>query len=99
MKRRKPSDHAMGELMLQSLGCRVVILNASSEGFHVWPKRPPPPEIGAFLQAHHDQLRALLDRPVLLGLCWEDTVVEGEREEFVAFKLPFPWHAHQPTWN
>ena len=80
----------------------VMIGNVSESGFHVFPKEEPPPEFTALVHAHSDRLRALLDRPALLAVHWDEGDKEAEvvimsadpnrdREKpFEAFMLPFP---------
>jgi hypothetical protein len=52
---------------------KVLIAAADATGFHLYGNPADAPE-GAveLIQKHQDRLRALLDKPVLLTLHWED---------------------------
>jgi hypothetical protein len=79
---------------------KVLITGANEHGFQVYPKEPPPSEFIDLLHAHEDRLRALMDKPVVLCVHWEDgdkeasvTImpVDGRPDDlFKKFMLPFP---------
>ena len=78
---------------------KVMIIGANEHGFGIYPKEPPPSEFIDLLHAHEDRLRALMDKPVVLSVHWEDgdkeaTVtimpVEVSDDAFKTFMLPFP---------
>jgi len=84
----------------------VMMLGVSPDGFYVQTgpgkkQPPPPPEFVALTELHTERLRALLDKPVLLTVDWNDgddvatvTVIPTESEDpnapFERFTLPFP---------
>jgi hypothetical protein len=80
-----------------------ILTGDSEEGIRVASK-PSRPLI-ALVQAHEDRLRALLDKPVVLGVNWDDgdseavvTVIPADErlldedgdKPFVKLTLPFP---------
>jgi hypothetical protein len=77
----------------------IVIIGVDDHGWSIWPKRPPPPELLSFLAEHHDRLRALMDKPVLLNVFWDDgdedatvSILTDEGDPgtpFKTFRLPF----------
>ena len=78
---------------------KVMITRATEHGFLLYPNEPPPTEFSDLLHAHGDRLRALMDKPVVLSVHWEDgdkeaTVtimpVEVSDAAFKKFMLPFP---------
>jgi hypothetical protein len=82
----------------------VLMLGSSEQGFHVVPYEPPPPEFEALVHLHSDRLRALLDRPVILAVHWDEgdaaAIVQGmpadgdpnrdPHKRFEELTLPFP---------
>ena len=78
----------------------VMIIGANEHGFGIYPKEPPPSEFIDLLHAHEDRLRALMDKPVVLSVHWEDGDKEatvtimpvdgGPHDPFKKFMLPFP---------
>jgi hypothetical protein len=79
---------------------KVMITRATEHGFGIYPKEPPPTEFSDLLHAHGDRLRALLDKPVVLFVHWEDgdkeatvTIMPADGrpdDPFKTFMLPFP---------
>jgi hypothetical protein len=78
---------------------KVIVAGITADGFHIAKKCfPLPPEFDDLLVAHGQQLRALLDRPVLVAITWNDgddaataTVVDPTVvHEFKTVRLPFP---------
>ena len=71
---------------------KVMIIGADEHGFGIYPKEPPPSEFIDLLHAHEDRLRALMDKPVVLSVHWEDGDKEatGAQDPFKKFMLPFP---------
>ena len=77
-----------------------VLTGTSPKGFHMMAK--PSPEFTALVQEHSGRLQALLYKPVLLAITWEDEashalvrIVLADRkdhwdEKFESFTLPFP---------
>ena len=80
----------------------VLMLGVDSIGFHVFPEERPPSEFAALVHVHSDRLRALLDRPIILAVHWDDgdacAVVQimpadnkaSTSKPFAEFELPFP---------
>ena|SRR5262249_18703524 len=78
----------------------VMIIGANEHGFGIYPKEPPPSEFIDLLHAHENRLRALMDKPVVLSVHWEDGDKEatvtimpadgGLDDPFKKFMLPFP---------
>ena len=75
----------------------IVLTGVSEEGIYAWEE---PPQRGIeLIHAHEDRLRALLDKPIMVSLHWEDGDEEATATvmldmpsdaPFVKFKLPFP---------
>jgi hypothetical protein len=57
----------------------VLVFGCCAHGFLVYPKEPPPEEFARLVRTHSDRLRALLDRPVILAVHWD----EGDRDAVV----------------
>jgi hypothetical protein len=84
-----------------------MIIGANEHGFQVYPKEPPPSEFVDLLHAHEDRLRALMDKPVVLLVHWEDGDKEatvtimpidgGPDDPFKKFMLPFLTRAEPGT--
>ena len=51
---------------------KLLIIGVDEDGFSVYPKERPPDEAIELIQHHGDRLRALLDKPVILQVTWED---------------------------
>ena len=51
---------------------KLLIIRIDEDGFSVYPKERPPDEAIELIQHHSDRLRALLDKPVILQVTWED---------------------------
>jgi hypothetical protein len=107
--RKTKETEDLGELCLTALASgpydhSIVILGVDDIGWQIWPRRPPPPEVPLFLAKHHDRLRALMDKPVLLNVFWnygdrdatvsiipaDDPAKTDLNEPFKTFRLPFP---------
>jgi hypothetical protein len=79
----------------------VMMIGVDAVGFKIYKKDfPVAPEFYDLLATHGDRLRALLDKPVILTVHWDDgdeeavvTVIDpspGGNELFQKVRLPFP---------
>jgi hypothetical protein len=82
-------------------GKLVMLAGCSERGFHIMPEEPPPPEFEALVNLHSDRLRALLDKPVILAVHWDEgdaaaivQIMPTDRRDpakpFEELTLPFP---------
>jgi hypothetical protein len=80
---------------------KVLITGVTAEGFHIAKQSfPLPLEFDDLLAAHGQRLKALLDRPVLVAITWDDgddvaaaTIIDPELAPdalFEVVQLPFP---------
>jgi hypothetical protein len=101
-KNARHLDPKMFNLLMAAIGGRATIIGYVDD---CWRCGTPhggaaPEELRAFLSKHHDRLRALLDKPVLLNFDWRDGDAEvmvsiipaganSGNERFKTFRLPF----------
>jgi hypothetical protein len=83
----------------------MLLIGITEKGIQSF-KRPTPAG-AALVEAHYERLAALLDKPVMISIHWEDGAAEATariipadgndhgNEPFQSFTLPFPKHSRK----